>query len=127
MFSNLSSFILTLVLIYILIAIMCDTFDSVLSQEMSAFNYERAQLIYKYEKRMTPYMIDSFRKQGAFEKYLFIVDCMVEESLYLADGAVRDRILKLEKLMENQSHQLSEIEAMNEKVAIVDSVQNKLD
>jgi glycopeptide antibiotics resistance protein len=37
-----SSFILTLVLIEMLVAFMCDTFDRVLGEEKAAKNFERA-------------------------------------------------------------------------------------
>ena len=40
-----ASFATTLILIYMLIAIMCDTFDIELGIEVNANNYERALLI----------------------------------------------------------------------------------
>jgi hypothetical protein len=48
-----ASTFLTLLSINLLIAIICDTFDNVLSKEKSNSNYERACLIYKYENKMT--------------------------------------------------------------------------
>ena len=43
---------MTLILVNVLISILCDTFDNVLSQEINAFNYERAVLIHDYQQKM---------------------------------------------------------------------------
>ncbi len=57
---------LSLLGINLFIAIICDTFDNVLSKEKSNSNYERASLIYKYENKMTNKEKDYLLNKGIF-------------------------------------------------------------
>ena len=57
---------LSLLGIHLFIAIICDTFDNVLSKEKSNSNYERASLIYKYENKMTNKEKDNLLNKGIF-------------------------------------------------------------
>lgn len=67
-----SSILLTLVMIELLVSFMCDTFDRVLGEEKAAKNYERAQLIYQYEKDLEKDMIPK-------EHFLVVVSCISDQ------------------------------------------------
>ena len=68
-----------------------------------------------------------YKEQGVFEKYLVLVNCMAEETYHHQEGAMRNRILKIEKLMEIQKRNLDSVDNVYEKVQGVDDLQQKLD
>jgi hypothetical protein len=80
---------------------MSDTYDSVKGQEKSNSNYERAYLIHRYEIEMSDRRKKQLLKNGIFEKYLITVNCVIEETFNIEEGAIRNRIIKIENLLEN--------------------------
>jgi hypothetical protein len=64
LFFYLTTFFLTIIVINIVVAIIGDTYDRVQSQEKIASNYERALLIYQYEKKMSKTTIEKLKKKS---------------------------------------------------------------